>query len=131
MSACEACFRIFAFELHSNFSYVMRLAPHLENQQSVVFGDNSIIHDILIIEKHSPLAGWFVANRSFPSARNLTYLKFPEFFFQDESKREWVSHDFLYLARKYVPGIDADKHTLNAALVHTDKGLQRVSSRFS
>ena len=34
------------------------------------------------------------------------------------------SHDFLYIARKSVPGIDADEHILNAALVDIDKRLQ-------
>ena len=41
VSASEACYRIFAYELHANFPHVMKLALHLENQQSVVFGDHS------------------------------------------------------------------------------------------
>ena len=52
MSACEACYRIFAYELHATLPYVMRLALHLENPQSVVFGDRYSIHDTLSIEKH-------------------------------------------------------------------------------
>ena len=52
----------------------MRLALHLENQQSVVFGDHSDIPDILSDEKHSTLTGWFVANLKFPSARSLSNL---------------------------------------------------------
>ena len=58
----------------------MRLALHLENQQSVVFGDHSDIQDTLSNEKHSTLTGWFVANRKFPSPPVISYLKFPEYF---------------------------------------------------
>ena len=50
VSASEACYRIFAYELHANFPHVMRLALHLENQQSVFFGDHSDIPDILSVE---------------------------------------------------------------------------------
>ena len=67
----------------------MRLALHLEKQQSVVFGDHSDIPDILSVEKHSTLTGWFVANLKFPSARSLSYLDFPESFVWDKTKPEW------------------------------------------
>ena len=61
--ASEACyFRIFAYELHVSFLHGMRIALHLENQESVVFGEHSNIHDILSVEKHSTLTRWFVAN---------------------------------------------------------------------
>ena len=89
VSVSEACYRIFAYELHANFPHVMRLALHLENQQSVVFGKHSDIPDILSVEKHSTLTGWFVANLKFPSARSLSYLHFPESFVWDKTKREW------------------------------------------
>ena len=74
----------FAYELHANFPRVMRLALHLENQQSVVFGDHSDIPDILSVEKHSTLTGWFVANLKFPSAGSLSYLDFPGSFVWDK-----------------------------------------------
>ena len=50
VSASEACYRILAYELHAKFPHVMRLALHLENQQSVVFGDHSNIPDILSVK---------------------------------------------------------------------------------
>ena len=87
--ACEACYRIFSFELHANFPYGMRLALHLQNQQSVDLRDHSDMQDILSVEKHSTLTGWFVANSKFLSPRSYSYLDFPEFFVWDKSKREW------------------------------------------
>ena len=89
ISACEACYIIFSFELHANFSYVIRLALHLENQQSDVFRDHSNMQNILSVEKHSTLTGWFVANRTFSSARSFSNLDFPEFFVWDKIKRAW------------------------------------------
>ena len=89
VSACGACYRIFSFELHANLPYVMRLALHLEHHQSVIFSDHANIEEVLSIEKHSTLTGWFVANRNFPSARDISYIDFPENFVWDISKREW------------------------------------------
>ena len=67
----------------------MRLALHLENQQSVVFGDFSDIQYFLSNEKHSTLTGWFVSHRKFQSARVITYLNFTEYFVWDKTKRKW------------------------------------------
>ena len=41
VSASEACYRLFSFELHANMPHVMRLVLHLEGKQSVVFRDTS------------------------------------------------------------------------------------------
>ena len=89
ISACEACCRIFAYDLHANLPHVMRLALHLENQQSVVFRDDADIEGVLSVEKNSTLTGWFLANQKFPSARAISYLEFPENFVWDKTKREW------------------------------------------
>ena len=65
ISACEVCYRIFAYDLHANLPYVMRLALHLENQQFVVFRDDNDIEAVLSVDKHSTLTGWFLANQKF------------------------------------------------------------------
>ena len=80
MSATEACYRLFAFELHANLPHVMRLALHLEDQQPVVFAESSSIEDVLSRQRHTTLTGWFVANRKFANARDLTYTNFPDKF---------------------------------------------------
>ena len=59
ISACEACYIIFAYDLHANLPHVMRLALYLENQQSVVFRDDADIEAVLSVDKHSTLTGWF------------------------------------------------------------------------
>ena len=67
----------------------MRLALHLENQQSVVFRDDDDIEAVLSVDKHSTLTGWFLANQGFQSARAISYLDFPEYFVWVKTKREW------------------------------------------
>ena len=63
----------------------MRLALHLEHHQSVIFSDHANIEEVLSIENHSTLTGWFVANRNFPSARDISCIDFPENFVWDKS----------------------------------------------
>ena len=67
----------------------MRLAIHLENQQSVCFSDNTYLENVINTEKHSTLTGWFLANQRFSCARSIAYIDFPENFVWDKAKREW------------------------------------------
>ena len=89
MSATEACYRIFAYELHANLPHVLRLALHLENQQPVYFPEQAELDDVLSRQRHTTLTGWFVANQAFHCAREVTYTNFPNEFVWDKSKREW------------------------------------------
>ena len=47
VSATEACYRIFAYELHANLPHVLILALHLENQQPVYFLEQAELDDVL------------------------------------------------------------------------------------
>ena len=89
VSATEACYRIFAFELHANFPHVMRLALHLENEQSVVFSADADLEDVLSRQKHTTLTAWFIANQKFPNALELSYTNFPDKFVWNKTDREW------------------------------------------
>ena len=89
VSATEACYRIFAYELHANLPHVLRLALHLKNQQPVYFPEQVELDDVLSRQRHTTLTGWFVANQEFHCAREVTYTNFPDEFVWDKSKREW------------------------------------------
>ena len=89
ISATESCYRLFAYELHANLPHVIRLALHLEDQQSVFFSENAAIEDVLSRQRDTTLTGWFVANRKFASARDITYTNFPDKFVWDKTDREW------------------------------------------
>ncbi|XP_076929536.1 uncharacterized protein LOC143593980 [Bidens hawaiensis] len=47
LSACEAAWRIFAFDVHYRFPSVTRLPFHLPGQQTVVFADDDDVEDVL------------------------------------------------------------------------------------
>ncbi|XP_076905295.1 uncharacterized protein LOC143561020 [Bidens hawaiensis] len=47
LSACEAAWRIFAFEVHYNSPSVIRLPFHLPGQQQVTYGPDDDIDDVL------------------------------------------------------------------------------------
>ena len=54
----------------------MKLALHLENQQSMVFFVDAEIEYVQSRQKHTTLTAWFVANQKFPNALELTTLIF-------------------------------------------------------
>ncbi|KAK9666496.1 hypothetical protein RND81_14G188700 [Saponaria officinalis] len=63
LSACEAVWRIFEFEIHERNPAVTRLPVHLEGEQAVVLKDKDNIK--------------LTANTIYPEARTLTYGQFP------------------------------------------------------
>ena len=121
MSATEACYRLFAFELHANLPHVIRLALHLEDQQPLVFAENAAIEDVLSRQRHTTLTGWFVANRKFASARDLTYTNFPINLcgMTDREWKERVKGHGTVIGRVYSahPG-ESDRYFLRMLLNH-------------
>ncbi|XP_076934739.1 uncharacterized protein LOC143601132 [Bidens hawaiensis] len=79
VSACEAAWRIFGFDVHYRFPSVMRLAFHLPGEQQVIYGANKDIDDILnkTTNASSMFTGWFECNKKYDLAKTLTYAEFP------------------------------------------------------
>ena len=91
LSACEAAWRIFSFDINFREPSVERLTIHLENEQGVVYNDNDDLEEVIanpIIQATKSLA-WFDANRIYPEARNLTYSQFPGKFVWKARKHYW------------------------------------------
>ena len=106
MSATEACYRLYAFELHANLTHVIRLALHPKDQQPVVFPENAAIEDVLSRERHT----------------TLTYTNFPNKFVLDKTDREWkerVKGHGTVIGRVYSahPG-EGDRYYLRMLLNH-------------
>ncbi|XP_076893888.1 uncharacterized protein LOC143546019 [Bidens hawaiensis] len=61
VSACEATWRIFSFDVHYRIPFVMRLAFHLPGEKQVIYGANEDIEDILnkTTNASSMFTGWF------------------------------------------------------------------------
>ncbi|XP_061341343.1 uncharacterized protein LOC133287696, partial [Gastrolobium bilobum] len=68
VSACEAAWRIFRFEIHYRFSPVQRLPFHLPNEKTVVFSDHaSICHVKTMAEtRQSIFESWMDGNKKYP-----------------------------------------------------------------
>ena len=68
----------------------MRLAPHLEHHQPVVFTGESDLQEVHRRQRDTTITGWFLANQKYLSARKLTYTNFPDEFVLNKFKREWT-----------------------------------------
>ncbi|XP_076888524.1 uncharacterized protein LOC143538972 [Bidens hawaiensis] len=94
ISACEASWRIFAFDIHYRYPSVLRFPFHLPGQQVVYEADEDIEN---VLEKayvnSSMFTSWMACNQHDDLARQLTYVEFP-------SKFVWVLKDRKWEPRK-------------------------------
>ncbi|XP_076885333.1 uncharacterized protein LOC143534816 [Bidens hawaiensis] len=92
MSACEASWRIFAYDVHYRVPEVMRLPFHLPGKQQVIYGTDDDIENVL--EKTDTVSSsmfelWMECNRTDHKARKLIYSEFPTQFVWHLSPRGW------------------------------------------
>lgn len=95
LSACEAVWRIFSFDIHEREPAVTRLPLHLPDQQRIVYPEKSNLQNIISrdgIEK-TMLTEYFEMNKRCPEARKLTYAQFP-------SKFVWYSDEKMWKPRQ-------------------------------
>ncbi|GJR83724.1 uncharacterized protein Tco_0154509, partial [Tanacetum coccineum] len=92
LSACEASWRIFGYEIHYRTPSVERLSFHLEGEQQIVYDENSDLETVV----NKPTVGasmfieWMEMNKLYPAARELTYAEFPTKFVWNDAKRKWT-----------------------------------------
>ncbi|XP_021992293.1 uncharacterized protein LOC110889094 [Helianthus annuus] len=91
LSACEASWRIFAFDVHYRYPAVIRLPFHLPNQQNVVYGEDDDIDVVLNRPSMncSMFSAWMDCNQRDEVARALTYVEFPTKFVFKKDERCW------------------------------------------
>ncbi|XP_020175533.1 uncharacterized protein [Aegilops tauschii subsp. strangulata] len=91
ISSCEACWRMFAFDIHGQEPSVERLVVHMPEMNRAIFSEHDTLESVL----NNPLAcktrltEWFVANRDHPEARALTYGQFPSQWTWDGTNKVW------------------------------------------
>ncbi|CAN7046068.1 unnamed protein product [Brassica oleracea var. botrytis] len=142
ITACESSWRILAFPTHFRTTSVEKLGFHLPDQELVFFYEDEPIESILNKKtvNQSMFLAWFIANRKYAEARELTYAEFPTKFVWKSGTREWVprkrgfaigriahiqpSGDELYFLRvllKWVRGPTSyeDIRTVDGVLYHT------------
>ncbi|KAM0859113.1 hypothetical protein ACQ4PT_047400 [Festuca glaucescens] len=95
LSACEACWRMFAFDIHGRAPSVERLVVHMPNMNRVIYHEDVALQDLVDdpLRYNTMLTEWFTANRLYSDARQLTYLEFP-------SAWTWVSVRKVWAKRK-------------------------------
>jgi hypothetical protein len=79
VSASEAAWRIFKFDMHERFPTVERLQYHLPNQQMVLFRDDDDVQEVATRSAISRmmLIEWFKTNQESEVARILMFDQFP------------------------------------------------------
>ncbi|XP_072062324.1 uncharacterized protein [Arachis hypogaea] len=91
ISACEAVWRLFGYEIQEKEPFVIRIPFHLDDEQPLVSGETSNVNDIVerVISHKFMFLGWMAANMSYPYARSLTYLEFPTKFVWKDDSSKW------------------------------------------
>ncbi|PPQ82287.1 hypothetical protein CVT25_008437 [Psilocybe cyanescens] len=95
ISAPDAVWRIFHYELHEQIPNVVRLQVHLPDHHMVVFNPHDNIQAVLECGAHqrTTLTAFFEANAdSSPlgeEARKYIYQEFPQHFVYDSNKKKW------------------------------------------
>nr|XP_043639303.1 uncharacterized protein LOC122610374 [Erigeron canadensis] len=91
LSACEAAWRLFGYEIHYRTPSVEVLSFHLENEQPVVYRANQKLGKVVSkpTVATSQFLQWMECNKHDEVARSLTYVKFPMKFAWIKSHRVW------------------------------------------
>jgi hypothetical protein len=80
VSASEATWRIFKFDMHEWFPAVEHLQYHLPNQQMVMFDDDDDVQEVAAWSgiSRTMLTEWFKTNQKLEVAQSLTFDQFPQ-----------------------------------------------------
>ncbi|XP_057247317.1 uncharacterized protein LOC104901443 [Beta vulgaris subsp. vulgaris] len=92
VSACEASWRTFGFDLFEMHPSVMPLPVHLPNMQTVQIRPYEQLDSVVLNDKRSrtPLTTFFKANATIEGERSYLYGEFTEHYRWDLSSKEWV-----------------------------------------
>ncbi|CAF1725745.1 uncharacterized protein LOC106358001 isoform X2 [Brassica napus] len=92
ITECESSWRILAFPTHFRTTSVEKLGFHLPDRELMFFDEDEPIENILNKKtvNQSMFLAWFIGNKKYPEARELTYAQFPTKFVWKSGTREWV-----------------------------------------
>ncbi|XP_074300018.1 ATP-dependent DNA helicase PIF1-like [Silene latifolia] len=126
LSACEATWRIFAFDIHHRTPGVERLQFHLPGEQSVFFNDEDPIDEVVGKSSMgvSKFLSWMKINSSdkeeLQIAKELLYCQFPTKFVWHKGKREWClrERNFKIGRLQHVPPTCGELYYMRMMLNH-------------
>ncbi len=92
VSASEAAWRIFKFDMHERFPTVERLQYHLPNRQMVLFDDDDDVQEVATQSAISKtmLTEWFKTNQESEVTRSLTFDQFPQQWVWNRKLKQWA-----------------------------------------
>ncbi|XP_022014733.1 uncharacterized protein LOC110914235 [Helianthus annuus] len=123
ISACEAAWRIFMYDIHYRYPAVEVLPFHCEDGQSIVYNDHDNLCDIVTdpTVKMTMFTEWMNCNKVDEFARTLRYVQFPGYYVWNAKNRKWNRRKHLYgsIGRvHYVPPSLGDCYYLRILLNH-------------
>ncbi|KAM0902849.1 hypothetical protein ACQ4PT_019101 [Festuca glaucescens] len=99
LSACEAFWRLYSFDIHVRAPAVDRLEIHMPGMNIVTYPEDADLGDIVQNDNYrkSMLTEWFAMNRLHLECRELTYCEFPTKYTWYSDGRRWVrrAHGFM------------------------------------
>ncbi len=92
VSASEAAWHIFKFDMHEQFPTIGRLQYHLPNQQMVMFDDDDDVQEMATRSTISitMLTKWFKTNQESKVARSLMFDQFPQQWVWNRKLKRWT-----------------------------------------
>ena len=90
VSAPEAAWRLFGFNMLAQSHIIIRFLVHLPNEQNVYFNEHNILQKMQeYAEKDTKLTAWFKRNQEDEKARTVLYSDFPKHYVFEEKHRKW------------------------------------------
>ncbi|CAH1426925.1 unnamed protein product [Lactuca virosa] len=95
ISACEACWRLFRYDIHYRTPPVERLSFHLQDKQPVVFKPSQRVTNVTNVVSKPTIAAsqflaWMECNSYDEKARELSYVEFPTQYVWNKSDKVWT-----------------------------------------
>ncbi|XP_021992205.1 uncharacterized protein LOC110889021 [Helianthus annuus] len=123
ISACEAAWRIFMYDIHYRYPAVEVLPFHCEDGESIVYNDHDNLCDIVTdpTVKMTMFTEWMNCNKVDEFARTLRYVQFPGYYVWNAKNHKWNrrKHPYGSIARvHYVPPSLCDCYYLRILLNH-------------
>nr|GFC70274.1 hypothetical protein [Tanacetum cinerariifolium] len=91
LSACEAAWRIFRFDIHYHFPPIKRLPFHLPNEQSVIFDESKSLDYTLdkASVNETKFQAWMKLNNIDTFTQTLIYVEIPKYYVWKHDVKVW------------------------------------------
>ena len=130
ISAPEAVWRLFRYEMHEEKPTVMRLQLHLPDQEPVVFEEDQDAAEVLenARNKKTTLTGYFRANQLYPEARQYLYQEFPQHYVWNKKSTKWTPRQRGFaIGRMYFAGPSSGERFFLRLLLTVVRGATSFS----